>query len=834
MLVGRRAEIDLLVERIVTSRPVVVVGEAGIGKTALLRAAAEAAGQRAHEGGGLATLSWMAYLPLERALGRHPLEGDAASVADEVARELGDDVLLLDDVHWADIGTLRVLELLAGQMPVLAAVRRGDTGASAALAALAEADFELLPLEPLTDDAAAELVRSRRPGLSKAIAARIVERARGNPLLLEELPMEGEPSETVKLSLAGRLRQLSPAARKSMSLFAIAARPLEGAVAGEALADLLEAGLVEPREELYEVRHTLLAEAMVAELSDEEHRDAHLVLARVTKDDGTAARHHAEAGELPAAYEKALRAAATAIQPGERAAHLALAAEVAPPDVSTEMLLLRAAAALTEGYQPEAARRLLDRLESDDPAIVAEAALLRWRTTWDLHESPTQLRRCVEQGLAAAVGTRTETEVRLRVMDARTEGIYGGDHDAFRAKAESALALAEELGLAEGYAHSVLGSALMFRAEPGWDRHVSSAIDFARRHGDVLAEFTATNTFVYGQLLAGNVAGSLTTARTGLDRARRLRLGSWERRFSVWQVALLWALGELQSARELADELLLERLPPGDLDILEPYACQVVVDLGLVEDARRLLERLRARAAPDQESLGELLWATADFELWSGRPREALRAAEEYIERFADFNVSETPRSVELTRAWARFELGLEPAEETFAQRYGLTRGSLAELAAIALLADGDACAAARRFHEAGAEWAGRNTRSALRCMWAEGEAFHRAGDDDAARTCLEQVEARARDAGFAAIVARAERSLRQAGARRTSRRATTGGLSSREQEILALVANGFSNVQIARQLGLSNATVAEHLASASDKLGARNRAQAAALYAQQ
>jgi DNA-binding NarL/FixJ family response regulator len=54
--------------------------------------------------------------------------------------------------------------------------------------------------------------------------------------------------------------------------------------------------------------------------------------------------------------------------------------------------------------------------------------------------------------------------------------------------------------------------------------------------------------------------------------------------------------------------------------------------------------------------------------------------------------------------------------------------------------------------------------------------------------------------------------------------------LSKREREILRLVADGQSNKQIARTLGIAERTVKFHLTSILNKLGADNRAQAAAL----
>ncbi len=52
--------------------------------------------------------------------------------------------------------------------------------------------------------------------------------------------------------------------------------------------------------------------------------------------------------------------------------------------------------------------------------------------------------------------------------------------------------------------------------------------------------------------------------------------------------------------------------------------------------------------------------------------------------------------------------------------------------------------------------------------------------------------------------------------------------LSAREAQVLALVGQGQSNVQIGEALHLSRHTVARHIVNARAKLGATNRAEAA------
>jgi two-component system nitrate/nitrite response regulator NarP len=55
--------------------------------------------------------------------------------------------------------------------------------------------------------------------------------------------------------------------------------------------------------------------------------------------------------------------------------------------------------------------------------------------------------------------------------------------------------------------------------------------------------------------------------------------------------------------------------------------------------------------------------------------------------------------------------------------------------------------------------------------------------------------------------------------------------LTVRERELLAALANGWSNLQIASRIGISRNTVKFHLKNLYDKLGVNNRAMAVALF---
>jgi two-component system, NarL family, nitrate/nitrite response regulator NarL len=76
-------------------------------------------------------------------------------------------------------------------------------------------------------------------------------------------------------------------------------------------------------------------------------------------------------------------------------------------------------------------------------------------------------------------------------------------------------------------------------------------------------------------------------------------------------------------------------------------------------------------------------------------------------------------------------------------------------------------------------------------------------------------------------LVARARTSARVAG--RTSGSGEGAPLSNREREILALLADGLINKQIAARLGISTNTVKTHLELLFDKLGVATRAEAVA-----
>jgi DNA-binding CsgD family transcriptional regulator len=125
--------------------------------------------------------------------------------------------------------------------------------------------------------------------------------------------------------------------------------------------------------------------------------------------------------------------------------------------------------------------------------------------------------------------------------------------------------------------------------------------------------------------------------------------------------------------------------------------------------------------------------------------------------------------------------------------------------------------------------------------MWAKfGCPYERAialshGEQDAQLEALEILET----LGATAVAAKLRQSLRGQGVRvargkgRTTR-SNAGGLTARQAEILSLLAEGLSNVDMADRLFLSPRTVEHHVAAVMSKLNASSRDEAVATAAEQ
>ena len=135
-----------------------------------------------------------AVLDIPPEAGFHPLEADARklhdAIVDAAARYVlaaigpGPGLCVVEDLHWCDDSTLDVIARLLRSKP--GSVLVVTTSRDPAPAALGPVEATI-PLPPLDDDAAGELVRSLAQGLDAAACRALVDRADGVPLFLEEL-----------------------------------------------------------------------------------------------------------------------------------------------------------------------------------------------------------------------------------------------------------------------------------------------------------------------------------------------------------------------------------------------------------------------------------------------------------------------------------------------------------------------------------------------------------------------------------------------------------------------------------------------------------------------
>ncbi|MEV5550671.1 AAA family ATPase [Streptomyces sp. NPDC052309] len=362
-LVGRRRERRLLQRALDDARSgaggsaLVLRGEAGIGKTALLDwTAARAAedGFTVLRAGGGESDTGIAFgalhqvlgpllrtsreLPphqhtaLQRALGLRDglppggftVGASALSLLSEAACR-GPLLLLVDDLHWVDSSSTSVFSFLhqrIGDLPlVMVCTSRPDSPALRGWPA------HPLDIQALSSADSCALLRQWHPGMAGAAEERVLNDAAGNPLALAELPRQlGEEQRRGIVPLPDRL----PLGHRLERLFAARLEPLPadatqallltalgGAAysvsqgswwrtvgrdrAAQALDAVESSGLARPDHAGRLVfRHPLVRSAVVAAASEQERRAAHRRLARdLPGDDPRRLLHEASATDGP-------------------------------------------------------------------------------------------------------------------------------------------------------------------------------------------------------------------------------------------------------------------------------------------------------------------------------------------------------------------------------------------------------------------------------------------------------------------------------------------------------------------------------------------------------
>jgi DNA-binding CsgD family transcriptional regulator len=494
--------------------------------------------------------------------------------------------------------------------------------------------------------------------------------------------------------------------------------------------------------------------------------------------------------------------------------------------VEAEPLRVASARELLGVGEPAEALELIAELDSSTMEVAAEAALLRSQAHLDLIRLDDARR---ELAAAAAAGT---DDARLRVRIAMQKAALAARQGDYRATVEHA---EEGIGIADSSAvegrevadlYLWLGAARRHLGVPGARAAQERAVEIARRVGATELEFKAIRFLSFGLLLEGEAATAARISREAAERARSLRLLAWERDFQGWHAGYTWHLGEPALAASEAEAVLAEPISPELRESFEFYWWLSMADLGRGDEVRPFAEARVANAPEDNDGVGDTLWVLADIELAAGRPDVAERHAASYLDRFGRASTF-----VGVLRAWAQFEQGVLPAPAPGSQLPLVEAGPI-EVDALVELFRGDAAAAAGGFDRAAALWQGRHVRGDIRCRWAAADALRCAGKIDEAKARLLLLEPEAERRQLNVLLRKIRRSLRLIGVPRAAARTSDGLLTGREREVLAFVAGGLTNDEIARRLGLGRPTVVRLIRSAQQKLGATSRTQAAALAA--
>jgi DNA-binding CsgD family transcriptional regulator len=865
--IGKTRLIDELATRSAASH-VVLTGRAVPGGGAY-RPVAEALVGLLRSGTAVAPEALGPYrAPLSRLLpdwsepGDQPAEPDADPalvLGEAVARfvaEVGRDrpcLLLLEDLQWADADTHAVVVHLAAAvrgLPVLVVVttRDDEPGADATATLSLTPGVVTLALGRLLDDAAAELATAVHGPLDQATLRQLTDRAEGLPLLVEELSPQaaaGPVPPTFAGLVEARLGALAEAHRRVVSAAAVLGLSPDwsllagviGASEDEVLAALRAADaahLLVTRDDTLRWRHALTREAVLAttlppERSVHARRAADALLARGRPDDDIAAATLlADAGAgaeaaallLDVAHQDLVRGAlrtaadlldraeaagaAQAEVDGERVLHLLAAGRAvdalgvggpaldrATGDRHAELALRLARAAVQSGRWDDATAYVERAGRPDDPrspALLADAA----------HGAGRVEEAAVYAAEAVALAERTGSpsdRCQALVVQARVARLH--DLAASRASFRRAAQLGAEHGLAAWRVEALhgLGSLEALESESTATLEVARAV--AADVG-LLGQVTGLDMMIVEhQLLVGGPPAAWDLAEELVERGVALQIPAAELA-GHYLLALAPALAgrrdELESQLRRWTTAYAGPEGPFLRASARAFAALAVRDLSqaakILDEAMIPLVQHRSAAPLHQFGLWALLSTVVDDrgdearDTLRGLPaaaRLANRAALDYADAVAAGRAGQADKAAALI---ATAEAALTPLP--------WLRRTLRLLALESAVTEG---------------WG--DPVPLLRAGLVEHEAHHEETASRTARDLLRLAGAPTR---------------RGRGGSAVPPRLAALGVTRRELDVLALLAEPATNAQIAERLFLSKRTVETHVSSLLLKTGATSR----------
>jgi DNA-binding CsgD family transcriptional regulator/tetratricopeptide (TPR) repeat protein len=834
-------------------RLALVAGEAGIGKSALVEAfCAAARGARVLKGSCDPIVPPRPFGPLVDVavqVGGPLLVALEAASRDRVLHESlallrrgsgSPAILVLEDLQWVDEGTLDFLSVLGRRLRELPVVMVGtyrddevspDHPLHRALGELPTGLVERLVVPPLSRDVVRAL--SDGSGLDAAI---LHQATAGNPFYVTEViaaPSDAVPA-TVRDAVLARLGRLSAEARSMVrSAAALGDRcegPLllavhDGGVGVAALRECLERGVLRRDGATLRFRHELARRAVLDSLDPTLRRDLHRRALDVLRARTGAvspevlALHAVGAGDAAAILELAPRAGARAAALG---AHREAVSHYAAAFSLRDRLDPRARAALLEAHSRECA--LID--DGAAALQLQEEALACWRWLSDPGAEGECLRALSVIWYQLGEGERAfecarEAVVLLETVRPAGHGlaialatlgqrlmVAGRDDAGALATATRALELAERIGDEPVICHALttIGVCLIYQSDDaGWAR-LEESIRRAQAAG--LVE-EATRALI-NMVEAASDLRRFDLARAYADEAAAHMeahdFSFYHRILQVRRAEYLFEQGDWRAAEAAATALV----------ALAGTATRIRVR------ALMLLGRLAARRGSGDpwRILGEAMALASPHELQERAPLHAARAEAALLA--GDIERARSEAGLGLHLAYASSD---SPAPWWWAELAWLAwkSGGLDVLPAAipepyALQARGEHAAAARAWEAIGCPY-----QQALALAESEAEVELRSAHGIllhlGARPVGDVVAGKLRAMGAKGIARGPHRTTRQ----------NPAGLTSRQLEVLALVAIGLSNAEIADRLVLSPKTVDHHVSAVLRKLGVRDRVEDAA-----
>lgn len=552
---------------------VAVAGEPGIGKTRLL---AELAGgvPMPVRYGACHEDSLIPYQPFVEALGEVMPEADGEGgrwrLFEAIGDRLGGSLLLLDDLHWADAGTLRLLEHLLRRREapaVVAAYRDSEVSRAHPLAAaLAELRrdglIERVTLRGLDESAVAEIVGRDATGLHRETG--------GNPFFIEQVVSHladgGDPAqipEGVKDVIGRRLSRLQPETGVVLAHAAVAGLEfdvalLEAVLDTDVLAVLEQAARAQMIREQspgrYAFAHALVRETLYDELSLTRRVRMHRVLADALPPGRlTELAHHrlqaAAAGDLGLVADAVLAAAREAMrtfayEDAARLCERALSAlEDAPEEARrrAELLLALGDAWLRAG--DKTAARAAFRAVEGAAELIARAALGfsgLGATIIAVDREAVAMLEAALRDLPSPHPLRARLLARLAI-----ESYY----DCTPARRKALVDEAVALGGADGDTLNALHAALW---SPQYlDERLATADRMIAEASDAESELQGRNWRVVDLMEQGDLDAARTEIEAHEQLAARLKLPTYEWWGPMWRSSLAILEGRLDDAQRL-------------------------------------------------------------------------------------------------------------------------------------------------------------------------------------------------------------------------------------------------------------------------------------------